>query len=135
MEYVKGIPGELDNISRRTKEISSYWMVSWIEHQRALKLLICLHKVAIKTFRWSISDKNVSIKINAILVWILITCWFGRTLDTIHNLLLLQDKYLQIQGNALCGATKMQHHLRIPTWCLVWNQTLKNILEDPQQYI
>ena len=71
-------------------------MILWIEHQRALKLLNCLHVVAIKTFRWSILDKKFSIKINVILVWLLITCWFEKTHDTIHNLLLLQDKYLQI---------------------------------------
>ena len=33
------------SISRRTNEISLYWMILWIKHQRVLILLNCLHVV------------------------------------------------------------------------------------------
>ena len=131
----------LASISRRTKGISLYWIILWMKHQRVLKLLNCLQVVVMTIFLWSISHKIYSIKINALLTYIPITWWISRTPETIHNLLLSQDKYAWIRWSSLCRLTKAQHHLRIPTWCLIWNHTLRevsnfrvrsNILEDPQ---
>ena len=114
------------SIWRRTKEISSYWVILWMKHQRALKLLNCFDVVVMTIFPWSILHKICSRKINALLILILITWWFSSSL---HNLLLSKDNYVQMRWNSLCGLTKMQHHLYIPTWYLIWNQTLRKGFE------
>ena len=52
-----------------------------------------------------------------------------KTPETIYNLLLLQDKYVWTKWSSLCELTKMQHHLRIPTWCFTWKHTLRKGFE------
>ena len=73
--------------------------------------------------------KHFSTKINALLVQIAITWWFSRTPEIIHNLLTWQDKYVQIKWCSSCRLTKMQHHLHMPTLCLIWNKTLRKGFE------
>ena len=128
VEYGQDIPGELDKHFKKNKRNLKYWMILWMKHQRALKLLSCLDVVVMAIFSWSILH-IYSIKINALFILIRITWWFWRTLETIHNLLLSQDKYVQIRWNSLCGPTKLQHHLCIATWCFIWNQRLRQGFE------
>ena len=104
-------------------------MTLWTKHQRDFKSFICLHVVLKIILPWSMSHKICSIKVTTLLVWIPITWWFLRTSETIPNLLLAENKYVQIKWSSLCGITKTQRHLPIPNWCLVWNQTLKKFFE------
>ena len=71
VEYGQDIPGELDKHFKKNKRNLEYWMILWMKHQRALKLLSCLHLVVMAIFSWSILH-ICSIKINAlfILIWI-----------------------------------------------------------------
>ena len=105
-----------------------------MKYQRALKLLNCLYVVVMTTFLRSISHKICSIKINVLLVWIPISWWFWRTLETIHNFLLFQDKYVGIKW-AYKEATLTPHtylilDLKGDTKQSFWVRI--NILEDPQ---
>ena len=105
-------------IFQEKKELTSYWMILWLKHQRALKLLNCLYVVAMTIFLRFILHKICSIKINNYMV-------IFKNLKRSQNLLLSHDRYVRIRWNSLCDATKMQHYLHIPTWCLIWNQTLR----------
>ena len=43
--YGQDIPGALDKHFKKNKRNLKYWMILWMKHQRALKLLSCLHVV------------------------------------------------------------------------------------------
>ena len=95
------------SILGRTKDVRTlYWMMLWMKHQRALKLLNCLHLVVMATFRWSISQfffrKNqCALSLNSDYIVI-----FKN--PQINNLLLSQDKHVPIKWSSLCGLTKTQ---------------------------
>ena len=131
----------MQSISKSNSKIClrSLWKWTWNMWKAFLELdkyfkknkrnLIIIYRWS---YRWSIKESKSYSIVYTWLSWqsfrdlsYLITWWFSRTLETTHNLLLSQDKYVQIRWNTLSGPTKMQHHLRIHTWCLIWNQTLR----------
>ena len=94
------------SILRRTKDVKTYWMILWMKHQRALKLLNCLHLAVMATFRRCISQfffrKNqCALSLNSDYAVI-----FKN--PRIKNLLLSQDKHVPRKWSSLCGLTKTQ---------------------------
>ena len=112
----------LDKYLKKNKRNSSYWMILWMMHQRALKLLKRLHVILMTIFPWSILHKIYSTKVNALLVLNLITWWFSRTLGTIHNLLLFarQNKVKFLMCTYKDTTSSPHSYLMLD-----WNQTLR----------
>ena len=126
VEYVEGIPWEMDEYYFRKNKRNLIILDDLInEALKSLKITqlftrgrhnnIFVIYLTLKLFRKN--QRAISLNSNYMVI-------FKNTHNlTIHNLLLLKGKYIRILWSFLCGLTKMQHHLRIQTWCLILNLT------------
>ena len=129
VEYVEGIPGELGKYFKKNKRNLIILDYRMDETWKSLKVLQLFTRGRHDNFSVIYLTQNLFHKNQRALSLISDYMVIFKNPQNIYNLLLSQDRYVQIRWNSLCGTTKMQYHLHISTRCFIWKQTLRGGFE------